>query len=222
MKKIVFALALLLFIGAAHAESVSRSISPARAASGEIVTISVSIVTESPAGFALSDKLPNGWSVQDWSVSGFSQDYVTVTIVGQNIDVEFDTSLQNLTSATFSYTTLAPITEGSYSFGPYLYAQSTPTSVSQESAAQTVTVRTITCGDGVCEGSETTASCEADCAEADVISAPVAEENVTAQTGVSEEEPRTNWMLWIGLAGIVVVIIAAALYLYRKQMMSQL
>ncbi len=231
-KSMILTISLLLVIGAVNAESITRTISPSRIAGGESVTVTFNIATESPKGFALSDSMPSGWSLSEWSVSGFSQDYITVTTTGRNIDVEFDTSVESLSSATFTYTATAPSTEAAYSFGPYLYAQSTPTAVGQERAIPSVTVRTITCGDGFCENAENCSSCVSDCGcssgyncEADVcVAVPVEEVVVTSvpveEVAITQVEEKEGTPLWFWLLIGAVLVIAVLAIIFRQKIMG--
>jgi hypothetical protein len=205
MKKLSFiavlAIALLMLSSVAFAASVSRNI-PARISPGETVQVSLS-ASGVPVGevFTIEDTVPQGWLVSNWQVSGAEGDRA-------GVDYRF-TAAENRHGFSFtassgspqvSYDVAVPASaSGSFAFNAVYFDSS---GFNKNDAS--VTVRTITCGDGVCEGSETTDSCVQDCP------APAVQPPSTAGPEGSESG---SGMLWI----VLLAVVAAGAFFFVKR-----
>lgn len=121
MKKILF-LALLVMSTAVFAASVDRSM-PERVEPSTTFTATFTINPEGTlSAFDLADFVPNGWNLNDWSVSGYSKS-----------DVVYDSQVREYQGktrnglhwafkkplnapVTLSYTMTAPAAQGTYEF----------------------------------------------------------------------------------------------------------
>ena len=73
MKKILFALAFLLLATSVFAANVDRSM-PERVEPSTTFTVTFTINPEGTlSAFDLADFVPNGWTLNDWSVSGYAR-----------------------------------------------------------------------------------------------------------------------------------------------------
>src|SRR3989338_1036954 len=122
MKKIIFAIALLLMAASVFAATADRSM-PSRVDPSSEFTVSFTINPEGAlTAFDLADFVPNGWNLNSWSVSGYSRS-----------DVKFDSQVREYQGqtrnglhwalnksfsnpVTLSYTITAPASTGSYEF----------------------------------------------------------------------------------------------------------
>src|SRR3989338_3794270 len=203
MKKItlLLAFAILILSTSAFAASVSRGM-PNRVSAGEDIqmTFSVSGVTVGEL-FTLEDQAPQGWRVDAWDVSGAKggRGGVDYRFVAAENRHGFSFAAETA-SPTISFTVKVPTTaaNGDYNFDAVYFDSS-----GQSRSQGTVTVRTITCGDGVCEGGENSDSCLADCP---VAAAPPAEE-----PGQEAAEGASGLTSVIILVVVVILLVVAFL-----------
>ena len=209
MKKItlLLAFAILILSTSAFAASVSRGM-PNRVSAGDDIqmTFSVSGVTVGEL-FTLEDQAPQGWRVDAWDVSGAKggKGGVDYRFVAAENRHGFSFAAETA-SPTISFTVKVPTTaaNGDYNFDAVYFDSS-----GQSRSQGTVTVRTITCGDGVCEGGENSDSCLADC--------PVKEEE--APGGVAEEAAGegASGLTSVIILVVVVILLAVAFLIYKKR-----
>ena len=197
MKKVlVFLIACILMSTIVFAASVSRDI-PSRISPGEEVKVELRISSISLSDvvktFAVEESLPTGFELSDWSITGVeeSKSDVKTDFSGNNHKFEFTPT----GVVTISYSTTAPSGEGSYDFKATWFDLSGMSGANDGKSK--VTVRTITCGDSICEGSENEGNCEADCKKA---AAPEPEV-------VEEEEPKQPGLDVVGLIVILAIVI---------------
>ncbi len=204
MKKLfAYCVMIFLLVGAVSAATMSRSM-PDKAAPGETVTVTFT-VSDMEVGkeLAVSEILPAGWTVQDWSVSGSQQAKADVTYKKKS-DTEYQWAFKAATaSPSLSYTVVVPSTAlGSYEFDAVYMLPPASTN----NLKNTLTVRVIACGDNVCEGSETTDSCPADC-----------QSTLAPPSIPPEEEAKAAFpWLWV-IVGVAVVLIAAPFVVRKKK-----
>ena len=164
MKKIamlllaVFVCALMSF--SVMAASVSRNM-PSRVSPGEDMAISFSVsgVTADEL-FTLEEKVPLGWAVLSWDVTGAKggKDKVNYRYVSSDNRHGFSYASESSSSQITLNVKVPSTAIGNYNFDAVYFDSS-----GQGKSQATLTVRTITCGDGVCEGSENTGNCVKDC-----------------------------------------------------------
>jgi len=210
MKKIlILSTIFLLTLSFALAQSVSRDM-PSRVDPGSEVSITLTL-NGAPVGegVAIEDSIPNTITLKSWEISGSEEAKADVSYQKKASRKEgFDRHSWPFTASSGSpsvtYKIDAPTTEGSYEFETRWI-----TSAGFSKASATLTVRTITCGDGICEGGENSDTCVSDCPKP-ALPPPAAEEAV-------EKEPTSRTAIaWI----VVVLIVAAAgigYYMWRKK-----
>src|SRR3989338_2089147 len=122
MKKILFALAFLLLATSVFAASVDRSM-PQRVDPSSTYTVTFTINPEGTlSAFDIADFVPSSWTLNDWSVSGYSRSDVTYDsqvreYQGQTrngLHWALNKSFSN--PVTLSYTMTAQASTGSYEF----------------------------------------------------------------------------------------------------------
>ena len=165
MKKIAMLLLVAVLVSAVLsvsvlAASVSRNM-PSRVSPGEtmVVTFSISGVKIGEV-FTLEDQIPAGWLFTSWDVTGAKggKDKVTHRVVAAENRHGFSFETES-SSPQISFSVQVPsAASGNYNFDAVYFDSS-----GQGRSQGSVTVRTITCGDGVCEGSENTQNCVKDC-----------------------------------------------------------
>ena len=213
MKKImlVMVFALLVLSMSVFAASVSRNM-PSRVSPGDDIQMTFSI-SGVPVGevFTLEDQAPQGWRVDAWSVSGAQGgregvDYRFVAAVNRH-GFSFTAESAN---PTISFTVKVPTTaaNGDYSFDAVYFDSS-----GQARNQGTVTVRTISCGDGVCEGGENSDTCVQDCP----VSAPPPAETTPTEEPVDDGETGVPGPTSTIVLAVVVVLLAGAFFLYTKR-----
>ena len=165
MKKIAMLLLAAVFVCAlmsfsVMAASVSRNM-PSRVSPGEDMAISFS-VSGVTAGelFTLEEKVPLGWAVSSWNVVGAKggKDKVNYRYVSSDNRHGFSYTSEGSSSQITLNVKVPSTAIGNYNFDAVYFDSS-----GQGKSQATLTVRTITCGDGVCEGSENTGNCVKDC-----------------------------------------------------------
>ena len=146
----IFLLSMSLVLGA----SLSRSM-PGRVSPGEEVKVTFSISgMEVGKEAGISEVMPAGITVKEQSVTG-AEGTPKYEVVGRNNKWSFKASSS---SCSVTYKFDAPAV-GTYDFDA-VYALP-PANI--DNIKSSLTVREITCGDGVCEGGENSDNCEADC-----------------------------------------------------------
>lgn len=143
------------------AASVSRNM-PSRVGSGDDLAVAFS-VSGVKAGelFTLEDQVPAGWQVASWNVVGAKGGKDKVNhryVVADNRHGFSYESEDSNSQITLNVKVPATASLGNYNFDAVYFDSS-----GQGRSQGSVTVRKITCGDGVCEGSESTQTCVADC-----------------------------------------------------------
>jgi len=206
-KTIVYFLMGLLMMSVALAATVSRDV-PSRVSPGEALTVKLNInaisTSDSVKTFSIEESLPEGLTISDWSISGVEEAKGDVDTKFSGTDYKFGFTPTG-TSVTITYTTAAPADLGAYNFKATWFDLSGMSGA--DDGKSTVTVRTITCGDGVCEGDETSDNCEADCPKA----VPIAPEEI------AKEEPKAPMTAIIVIAAIVILGIIIFLATKKKK-----
>ena len=181
-KTIVYFSMFLLTVSLALAASLSRDM-PTRVSPGEEVKVTFSISGMDVGKEAgISEVVPVGITVKEQTVTG-AEGTPTYEVVDTNHKWSFKASSS---SCTVTYKFDAPAV-GTYNFDA-VYALP-PANINN--IKSTLTVRTITCGDGFCEGDENSDNCVADCPK--------------AQPTTEEVKGKPNIVGWV-IAGVVVVI----------------
>ena len=205
---VVFVCALMSF--SVMAASVSRNM-PARVSPGDDMAISFS-VSGVTAGelFTLEEKVPLGWTVSSWNVVGAKGGKEKVNYRYMSSDNRHGFSYESEgSSSQITLNVKVPATAiGNYNFDAVYFDSS-----GQGKSQGTLTVRTITCGDGVCEGSENTGNCAKDCpapAPQQPAPAPSTTKPVLPPAAPVKSKPTTI---------IIIVVVIAALiawWLFKK------
>ena len=214
MKKTVILPLLLLFTvllisTSVFAASVSRDMA-SRVSAGEKFTVTLS-ASGVPVGelFTIEDQAPQGWLVSNWQVSGAEGGREAVDYRFVAADNRPGWSFTASASAvTVTYDVKVPNTASSadYKFDAVYFDSS-----GQGRNQGSVTVRTIACGDGVCEGSENSDTCVQDCPVAPPAApSALAEPGEKAAAGVSASTVA-------GLLAVIVVLAVAAFFYTRKK-----
>jgi len=212
MKKItlLLILAILVLSTSAFAASVSRNMA-SRASPGDdiAVTFSISGVNVGEV-FTLEDQAPQGWRVDAWNVVGAQggKDAVDYRFVAADNRHGFSFTAESA-NPTISFTVKVPTTaSGDYSFDAVYFD-----SLGQSKTPGTVTVRTITCGDGICEGGENSDSCLADCP----VAAPAPEPTPSPTEAPAGEETEGDDFTSTIILVVVVLLLVGAFFLYKKR-----
>ena len=212
MKKLmVFFVIFVLMATAVLAGSVSRTM-PSRIQPGQTLTVTLS-VSGATAGklFTLEDVIPAGLTIKEWKVTGAQEAKEAINI--RQKDNRFGWSFTPTSdSASVEYMIDLPNTEATYTFGKMVWFD--PSGQGIESASPTLTVATIKCGDGVCEGSENSDNCVQDCPKpvpaptpAPAAPTPVAKPSALSTTSIA----------WIVVAIIVVIGAIGYFMMQRKK-----
>lgn len=152
--------------------SLSRSM-PGRVSPGEEVKVTFTISSmEVGKEAGISEVMPEEITIKEQSVTG-AEGTPKYVVVGRNNKWSFKASSS---SCSVTYKFDAPAV-GTYDFDA-VYALP-PANINN--IKSTLTVRVITCGDGVCEGDENSDNCEADCPKP---APPVEEEPEKVNTGL--------------------------------------
>jgi hypothetical protein len=194
MKPIVYFVVFILSLSAVMAASLTRSM-PSRVSPGEEVTVTFSISgMEVGKEAGISEVVPDAITVKEQMVSG-AEGTPAYEIKNKTNNKWAFTASSSSPSVTYKFD--APSELGSYNFDA-LYVL--PPAVI-DNIKSTLTVREITCGDGFCEGSENSDTCESDCPKP-VPSTP------------PEEKGKVN----VGLIIILVIVILGLIgyFVYKK------
>ena len=210
MKKITLLLifAILVLSTSAFAASVSRDMA-SRVGPGDDIKVTFSISTTAGELFTLEDQAPQGWRVDAWDVSGAvgGKEAVDYRFVPEDNRHGFSFTAESA-NPTISFTVKVPTTaaNGDYNFDAVYFD-----SAGQNRNQATVTVRTITCGDGVCEGGENTASCAQDCPAAPP--PPAEQPEAPAEEGAEEAAGTTGIIILV----LIVIVLLVAFFIYTKR-----
>ena len=211
MKKLLVMLLMFSVLSlSVFAASVNRDISPSKVAPGEDVTVTLS-ARGVPVGelFTIEESSPASWSLLSWDVQGYEGDVTDIDLrtVDNRRGYSFTAANANPV-VTLVFRVPSNAASQDYAFDA-VYFDSTGQSRSQGS----VTVRVISCGDGVCEGDENSDSCSEDC------QAPAPPADTTpAESDTPEETPEgTSGSGAIIVFAIVVVVALVGFFLYTKK-----
>lgn len=213
MRKLnLFVVLFLLLAAPAFAASVSRNmVSRADPGSDLTVTFSINGATANEV-FTLQEKLPSGWTIKEWSVTGAkeSKALITTSFEPPKYGWSFTTTG---TSAAIIYTVTLPSTQGTYSFDAVWFDKSGMSGANDGKA--TLAVRAIRCGDGTCEGTENSDSCIQDCPVA--TTQPATTRTVApVTTTLPKAAPKKSSKLFIVLV-IVLVLLIIVFFIIRKK-----
>jgi len=204
MRKITVYLAILLLsMSVVFAASVSRDL-PRRADPNSELTVKLRISGADTSGLlTLEEALPSGITIKDWSVTGAkeSKSAISTRVKDNKYGWSFTPSGS---SATVEYKINLGSTD--VTFGTLVFFDKAGQG---KIDGQTLKVAPITCGDGICEGTENSDNCEADCPKA---APPV----VTPPTEPVEEEKAPS-MAWVWILIFAIIIIAALIIIYSKK-----
>ena len=211
MKWAVFGLVFLMFAASAMAASVGRDM-PARVAPGEAVTVTFNVGSlEAGKSFTLEDDLPDTWKFTSWEVTGSTEtkDKIDHRVTAGNRHGWSFTATG--TSATIKYVASAPSTEGAANFDAVYFD-----SAGQGREQKSVVVRTIKCGDNVCEGAENSDSCVQDCPKP-APPAPQPEQKAPEPEKTTPAPVKDNTMMYVIIAVLVLAIVGAGAYFAMKK-----
>ena len=200
-KTIIYFIVLMLTIGVVFAASVSRDL-PARADPNSELTVKLQVSGADTSGlFTLEEELPAGMTVKDWTVTGATEakDAITTRVQDGRYGWSFTPSGG---SATVEY--MIDLGSSDVTFGTLVFFD---VNGQGKTDPQTLRVASISCGDGICEGSENTDTCEADCPRAPT---PV-------ETPKPLEGPSKSPVGWIVLAIVIIIGILGYFYYQKKK-----
>lgn len=210
MKKIAIILAVFVLMAASVlAGSVSRSM-PSRIEPGQTLAVTLSI-SGATAGklFTLEDVIPAGLKVKEWEVKGAQE--AKSAIATREKDNKFGWSFTPASSdASVEYKIDLPSAEASYSFGKVVWFD--PSGQGTESSSPTLTVATIRCGDGVCEGSENSDNCVQDCPKP----APAAQPQ-PAPEAMMEKKGLSQTAMALIVVALIVVAAGVGYFMWQKK-----
>ena len=210
MKKTTLLLISLMFVimsTSVFAASVSRSM-PSRVSPGEDISMVLSVSGATTGElFTLRDQAPQGWRVDAWDVTGAeggkeAVDYQFVSDENKH-GFSFTASSSN---PQITFTVKVPNNaDGDYKFTAVYFDKS---GFNNQEAS--TTVRTITCGDNICEGGENSDSCVEDCPLPPPPSEPTATDEAPSEEAAG---------VGSGLIVVVVLVVVGlvAFYLYNKK-----
>jgi len=207
-KTIIYLLASLLLISIVAAASVTREL-PARADPSKEATIKLIITNAKPNElFTLEEELPQGIKITDWTIIGAKESKQDIKT--RIIDNRFGWSFTPTAStATIIYKIMAG--SANLNFGTLIYFDS---SGQGKVDSQVLRVAPVVCGDKICEGTETTATCSADCpapVNKPVVQPPQppAKPSVKEETTTAAKKPSTlaTVLVMIAVAIIIALII---------------
>ena len=215
MKKLILLPVLfLLTLSMVLAASVSRNM-PDRVDPGAEVEVTLTL-NEAPVGEAviIADSIPNTITVKSWEVLGSEEAKADVSYQQKASQKEgFQRHSWEFTTASGAPSVIykfdAPVVVGSYVFETRWI-----TSEGFSKDSTTLIVRTISCGDGVCEGNENSDTCEADCPKP-VPPAPTPTPAPTEEPKVEEPAGKVP-VAWI-IAAVVVILGIILIVVYQKK-----
>jgi hypothetical protein len=192
---LTYAIALFALSMNSFAASVSREL-PGRADPNSEITVKLIISGADTTGLlTLEEELPQGIVIKDWNVIGATEPKTGISTrdEGNRYGWSFTPSGS---SATVEYK--ITLGAGNAAFGTLVFFDR---SGQGSVAGQTLRVAAITCGDGICEGAETSDTCVADCPK------PAEPTTPTTPSTPAEPEPTTAKKSPAGLIIILVVVI---------------
>ena len=201
-KTIVYLVMVFLLLGTVFAASVSRSL-PRRADPNSDATIKLQISgADSSNVMALEEELPEGLTVQSWSVTGATEAKADITTREKDGRFAWEFTPSG-SSVTVEYT--ISVGSSDVSFGTLVYFDAAGQG---KVDAQTLKVAPITCGDGICGGGENSDNCEADCPKpaAPTPTAPTPEPEVEE---APEGKPATGIIIVVAIVVIGIIIFMA-------------
>lgn len=211
-KTIIYLLASLLLISIVAAASVTRELPRAEPNKEAIIKL---IITNAKPNelFTLEEELPQGIKITDWTIIGAkeSKQDVKTRITDNRYGWSF-------TPTASTATIIYKITTGStnLNFGTLIYFDS---SGQGKVDSQALRVAPIVCGDKICEGTETTATCSADC-PAPVNKPVVQPPQPPAKPAVKEEaakKPSTLATVLVMIAVFIIIVLVIMGVTKRKK-----
>ncbi len=203
---------LVMFSFSVLAASVSRDM-PSRVSPGESVTVSFSVSNaEVGKTFTLEDDLPDAWTFSDWDVTGAKEAKSAInhrTADGNRHGWSFTANQANVQ---IKYTAKASSSEGSQDFDAVWFDSS-----GQSRDKKSVTVRTIRCGDTVCEGSENNNVCPADCPAQQPVQQPEVKPEVKPEPEPVQPVMQFNPTTGLLVIAVLVVVGLGAFFILRKK-----
>ena len=217
MKKIKFIIlpfVFLLLLSWVLAASVSRTMSARVEPNSEVqVTLTLNGAKTGEA-VAIEDTIPNTISINSWEISGSKEAKSEVNYVTKpSQKAGLNRNSWSFTAATgapsISYKFNAPSATGNLEFDVRWV---TSEGFSHQTSA--LTVRTITCGDSVCEGSENSDNCVQDCPKPAPPSPPP-----PAPTPLPTVKPSGLSNITIGWIVVAIIVIGAAIgyFMWQKK-----
>ena len=209
MKKLlILPLILLLAIGFVLAATVNRDM-PSRADPGSGVTAKLTLSgANAGEGTAIEEIIPDTITIKSWDISGSKE---AKSAVGYTKKASKTTGFTRhswtftaaSSSPSITYKFDAPSTEGNLKFD-VRWITSDGFSHKESSLA----VRTVKCGDGICEGSENSDNCEADCPKP---------KPPAPKAPAAKEKPKANVGVIIAIIAIIIIIVAVVLSKKKKK-----
>jgi len=195
----------ILAISFVFAASVSRDL-PQRADPNSELTVKLQVSGADSSGlFTLEEDLPEGIEVKDWTVTGSQEAKEAIDTRVQEGRYGWSFTPSGGT-ATVEYT--IDLGSSDVTFGTLVYFDA---SGQGNIDSQTLRVAPITCGDGICEGSENTDNCAVDCPVTPEAPAPIPVEEPSAVEGPSKAP-----VAWI-IAAVVVILGIILIVAYQKK-----
>lgn len=219
MRKIfaVFALLVLslsILSVSAFASSVGVQFSPSKAAPNEDVRVTFSVSGANVGEvFTLRAQVPQGWRADDWSVSGAKGGSAGVDYQMVAADNKHGFSFtSDSSSPQISFTVKVPssASNGDYKVDAVYFDKSGFNRVEG-----TVKVGIVSCGDGVCEGGETSDSCSSDCPK--VTQQPSSGGAASGGAGSQDTGAAGGSTPFVIVGVVVLLALAAFFFLSRKK-----
>ena len=214
-KFIIIPFVFLLLLGVVSAASVTR-VMTSRVDPGAEVQVTLTLNgAKSGEAVAIEDTFADTISIKSWEISGSKESKADVSYItkpsqkaGLSRNSWSFTASSGAPSITYKFD--APSVNGNLDFDVKWV-----TSEGFSHQASTLTVRTIKCGDGICEGSENTDNCLQDCPKA--APAPAPSTSSAAPEKTMENKPlSTTTIAWIVVA-IIVVVAAIGYFMMKKK-----
>ena len=214
-KFIIIPFVFLLLLGIVSAASVARNM-PARVDPGAEVQVILTLNgAKSGEVVAIEDTIADTISIKSWEISGSKESKSEVNYVakpsqkpGLSRNSWSFTASSGAPSITYKFD--APSTNGNYDFDVRWV-----TSEGFSHQASTLTVRTIKCGDGVCEGSENSDNCVQDCPKP--APAPSPSPQPQAQPQPTEQKGLSSSTLVIIVVVIIAIVAAIGFFMMKKK-----
>lgn len=217
MKIIAYSVIFLLVAGIVMAADMSRSM-PDKVSPGDTITVSFSVSgMEIGKQVAISEVLPSGWSISSWVASGAKEEKSAIAYAKKSTGEYQWSFTASSETPSLSYTLKVPSSAlGTYNFDAVYVLPP----ANMNNLKKSLIVRVIKCGDGVCEGSENSDNCVADCPKP---AEQPAQQPVQQQTPVVIKEDETgksgftSKTMIISLIIVVIIITAVlGLWAYKK------